>query len=160
MDTMDTLDRMKGCDEMTVKEYLMQVQTGEEQITDQKQYIETLRDSLTSIGGMNLTADKVQTSRADMDKLGTVIAKICEAEEKLKRMEEHHCLLKVQIAEQIHSMDNLLFKKLLNLRYLEWEKHNTMQKVADALCYSLDHTKKLHKDALCAFTEILRPHNT
>ena len=145
---------------MTVKEYLSQVQDLEEDIIDQKHYIETLRESLTSIGGMGMNPDKVQTSGADKDKFATVIAKVIDAEEKLKRMEEKFCLLKVQIAEQIHQMDDLQFKKLLNLRYLEWKEHDTMRKVADAMGYSVDHIKKLHRDALFAFGEMLRQHNT
>lgn len=145
---------------MTVKEYLSQVKDIEEDILDQKHYIETLRESLTSIGGMGLSPDKVQTSGADKDKFATVIAKIVDAEEKLKRMEEKCCLLKVQIAEQIHGMDDLQFKKLLNLRYLEWKQCGTMRKVADAMGYSVDHIKKLHRDALFAFGEMLRQYNT
>lgn len=145
---------------MTVKGYLKQLQTLEERICDQKQYIETLRESLTSIGSGEMSADRVQTSGADKDKFATVIAKVIDAENELKRMEEKHCLLKVQIAEQIHEMDNLQFKKLLKLRYLEWKEHDTMRKVADAMGYSVDHVKRLHRDALLAFGEMLRLRNT
>lgn len=145
---------------MTVKEYLSQVKDLEEDIIDQKHYIETLRESLTSIGGMGLSPDKVQTSGADKDKFATVIAKVVDAEEKLKRMEEKLCLLKVQIAEQIHQMDDLQFKKLLNLRYLEWKQFGTIRLVALEMGYSVDHTKRLHKYAIDAFGEMLRQHNT
>lgn len=145
---------------MTVKEYLSQVKDLEEDILDQKQYIETLNESLTSIGWMGLSPDKVQTSGADKDKFATVIAKVVDAEEKLKRMEEKFCLLKVQIAEQIHQMDDLQLKKLLKLRYLEWKQFGTMKKVALEMGYSVDHAKKLHRDALFAFGEMLRLHNT
>lgn len=145
---------------MTVKEYLSQVKDLEEDIIDQKHYIETLRESLTSIGGMEMNPDKVQTSGADKDKFATVIAKVVDAEEKLKRMEEKLCLLKVQIAEQIHQMDDLQFKKLLNLRYLEWKQFGTIRLVALEMGYSVDHTKRLHKYAIDAFGEMLRQHNT
>lgn len=145
---------------MTVKEYLSQVKDLEEDIIDQKQYIETLRESLTSIGGMGLSPDKVQTSGADKDKFATVISKVVDAEEKLKRMEEKFCLLKVQIAEQIHSMDDLVLKRLLELRYLKWKQYGTIRLVAEAMGYSVDHTKRLHKYAIEAFGEMLRQHNT
>ena len=144
---------------MTVKEYLSQVEDLEKNIFDQKQYIETLRESLTSLGGMNISADKVQTSGADKDKFATVIAKVTDAEEKLKRMEEKFCLLKVQIAEQIHALDDLVLKRLLELRYLKWKQYGTIRKVADAMGYSVDHTKKLHRDAVFAFGEMLRQQN-
>jgi hypothetical protein len=144
---------------MTVKEYLSQVKDLEEDILDQKQYIETLNESLTSIGGMGLSPDKVQTSGADKDKFATVIAKVVDAEEKLKRMEEKFCLLKVQIAEQIHSMDDLQLKKLLELRYLKWKQYGTIRLVALEMGYSVDHTKKLHREAIFAFGEMLRQLN-
>ena len=145
---------------MTVKEYLMQLQTLEKGIADQKEYIETLRESLTSIGGMEMNPDKVQTSGADKDKFAKVIAKIIDAEQKLKDMEQEFGLLKVQIAEQIHDMDDLILKKLLKLRYIDWKDHGTIKKVAVAMGYSVDHTKRLHRDALFAFGEMLRQHNT
>jgi hypothetical protein len=145
---------------MTVKEYLSQVKDLEEDIVDQKEYIETLRESLTSIGGMEMNPDKVQTSGADKDKFANVIAKVIDEDKKLKKMEEKFCLLKVQIAEQIHQMDDLIFKKLLKLRYLEWKQYGTIRKVALEMGYSVDHTKKLHRDALFAFGEMLRQHNT
>ena len=136
---------------MTVKEYLMQLQTLEKGIVDQKEYIETLRESLTSIGGMEMNPDKVQSSGADKDKFAKVIAKIIDAEQKLKETEQEFCLLKVQIAEQIHGMDDLILKKLLKLRYIDWKNHGTIKKVADALGYSYDYTKELHRNALEAF---------
>ena len=144
---------------MTVKEYLSQLQDLEEDIQDQKEYIETLRESLTSIGGMEMNPDKVQTSGADKDKFANVIAKVIDAEEKLQGMEAKHCYLKIQIAEQIHSMDDLVLKKLLKLRYIDWKKFGTIKKVACEMGYSVDHTKKLHRDAVFAFGEMLRQHN-
>ena len=145
---------------MTVKEYLSQVEDLEKNISDQKEYIETLRESLTSIGGMEMNPDKVQTSGADKDKFATVIAKIVDAETKLKDMEQEFGLVKVQIAEQIHWMDDLQLKKLLKLRYIDWKQYGTIRKVADAMGYSVDHTKRLHKYAIEAFGEMLRQLNT
>lgn len=144
---------------MTIKEYLSQLQDIEEKICDQKEYIETLRESLTSIGGMEMNPDKVQSSGADKDKFANVIAKVVDAEQKLKEMEKHFGLLKVQIAEQIHGMDDMILKKLLKLRYIDWKDHGTIKKVAVAMSYSVDHTKKLHRDALYAFGEMLRQLN-
>ena len=142
---------------MTVKEYLSQLQDLEEEICEQQEYIDTLRESLTSIGGLDMNPDKVQTSGADKDKFATVIAKILDAEEKLKKMEEKRCLLKVQIAEQIHQMDDLVLKKLLKLRYIDWKEHNTIMKVSEALGYSYDYTKELHRNALEAFGRMFLP---
>ena len=145
---------------MTIKEYLSQLQDLEEKIDDQKEYIGTLRDSLTSLGGMEMNPDKVQSSGADKDKFANVIAKILDAEDKLKDMEKYFGFLKVQIAEQIHAMDDLVLKKLLKLRYIDWKQYGTIRKVADAMGYSVDHTKRLHKYAIDAFGEMLRQHNT
>ena len=142
---------------MTVKEYLSQVQDLEEDIQDQQEYIDTLRESLTSIVGMEMNPDKVQTSGADKDKFANVVAKIIDAEKKLKQMEEKHCFLKVQIAEQIHGMDDLVLKKLLKLRYLKWKEYDTIKKVADAMGYSYDYTKELHRNALEAFGMMFLP---
>lgn len=145
---------------MTVKEYLSQLQDLEKEIDDQKEYIETLRESLTSIGGMEMNPDKVQTSGADKDKIANVIAKVIDADKKLKEMEKHFALLKVQIAEQIHAMDDLVLKKLLKLRYIDWKQYGTIRKVSVEMGYSVDHTKKLHRDALFAFGQMLRQLNT
>ena len=144
---------------MTVKEYLSQLQDLEERINDQKEYIDTLRESLTSIGGMEMNPDKVQSSGADKDKFANVIAKVIDAEKKLKEMEKKFCLLKVQIAEQIHSMDDLVLKQLLKLRYIDWKEHDTIKKVSVVMGYSVDHTKRLHREALFAFGEMLRQLN-
>ena len=145
---------------MTIKEYLSQLQDLEEKIDDQKEYIATLRDSLTSLGGMEMNPDKVQSSGADKDKFANVIAKILDAEDKLKDMERYFGFLKVQIAEQIHQMEDLVLKKLLKLRYIDWKQYGTIRKVSVAMGYSVDHTKKLHRDALFAFGEMLRQLNT
>lgn len=143
---------------MTVKDYLSQLQDLEENICEQKEYIDTIRSSLTSVGGLEMNPDKVQSSSVCKDKFANVVAKVIDEEEKLKRMEERLCLLKVQIAEQIHQMDNLLLKKLLKLRYLEWKQYGTIRKVADELGYSYDYTKELHRDALSAFGRMFIPH--
>ena len=156
----EQVQEQKGCDRLTVKEYLSQLQDIEEKIEDQKEYIETLRESLTSIGGVGINPDKVQTSGADKDKFANVIAKVLDAEQKLKDMESEFGLLKVQIAEQIHGMDDLVLKKLLKLRYIDWKQFGTIKKVAQAMGYSVDHTKTLHREAIFAFGEMLRQLNT
>ena len=142
---------------MTVKEYLSQLQDLEGKIDDQKEYIETLRESLTSLGGMETNPDKVQTSGADKDKIANVIAKILDAEDALKDMEMYFGFLKVQIAEQIHQMQDLVLKKLLKLRYIDWKQYGTIKKVSDALGYSYDYTKELHREALIAFERMFLP---
>lgn len=144
---------------MTVKDYLMQIQELEEKIDEQKDYIQTLRDSMTLIGGVGMDADKVQSSMVDKNKFENVIIKIVDAEAVLKELEELLGLLKVQIAEQIHMMDDMKLKKVLKLRYIDWKEHDTLQKVAHDMGYSYDHVKVLHREAIDAFGRMLALHN-
>jgi hypothetical protein len=137
----------------------MQIQDLEEKIDEQKDYIQTLRESMGSVGGMNTNPDKVQTSGTDKNKLENIIIKVVDAEAVLKQMQERCALLKVQIAEQIHMMDDLKLKRVLKLRYIDWKEHDTLMKVADEMGYSYDHMKVLHREAIDAFGRMLTLHN-
>lgn len=144
---------------MTVKEYLTQIQDLEEKVIEQKEYVQTLRESLTLIGGGGTDTDKVQSSGTSKSKLEDAIIKIVDAESVLKKMEEHLGLLKIQIAEQIHSMDDLKLNTLLKLRYIDWKKYGNIRLVSDEMGYSYDYTKELHRDALKVFEDMF-PHLT
>lgn len=144
---------------MTVKEYLTQIQDLEEKVIEQKEYIQTLRDSLTLIGGGATDTDRVQSSGTSKSKLEDAIIKIVDAEDVLKYYEEKLCFLKIQIAEQIHQMDDLKLNTLLKLRYIDWKKFGNIRLVSNEMGYSYDYTKELHREALNAFEEMF-PHLT
>lgn len=134
---------------MTVKDYLNQVQEFEEAVVDQRNYIKSLRESLTLMD-YDMTADKVQSSPAG-DQIGKIIATVLAEEDRLKELEGQTCVFRCQVLREIHQMQDMQLKELLTHKYIEWKKYDTLKKVAEKMNYSYDYIKELHQKALYEF---------
>lgn len=90
-------------EEFLRKEYFMQVRNLNDKINEQKKHIDSLRETLYSIGNYNCD-ERVQTSPVQ-DRFAAAFARIQEEEEKLKNMQEDCSLLKFQLLSNIHNID-------------------------------------------------------
>lgn len=55
---------------------------------------------------------------------------------------------KQEIISQIEQIDDTRYVKMLKLRYIDYLR---LDEIADEMCYSIDHAKRLHREALAAF---------
>lgn len=134
---------------MNVKQYLRQLQGFEEKIAEQEEYVQDLRDSLTSVS-VKMDGERVQSSPSG-DGLANAVGKIVDAEAELQELKKKTALFRVQVLEQIHSMDDSVLKQVLLMKYVHWKDYKTMKDVAVKMGYSEDHMKRLHREALLQF---------
>ena len=135
---------------MTAKEHLQTVYSIQQRIKRLNEMREDIRNDLYSLGGIDYSADRVQTS-PEGDRMLKLIARVDEIErdvlDELKELEER----KYNIIKEIECVPNENYKQLLFERYVlceKWEK------------ISLDHdrgirrTFTMHGKALAAFEKI------
>lgn len=128
---------------MTVKEYL-----GQAYRIDQR-----INSKMEQIASLNLLAQKATTVFSDMPgnttrnihRMEDVIIKIVDMESEINADIDSLVDLKKEIAEVIHSVSNLEYQTLLELRYLcfkSWEQ------IAVLMGYNVRHLYRLHDEAL------------
>ncbi len=140
---------------MQVKEYLLQIKDLTEDVKDQENYIQRLKDSL-NIAGIQYDKVRVQTS-PDADKFAYIFARIDEEEDVLADLKEKLIKTKVNIINEIHELENEKYKELLNIVYVDMK---SLGKAAKIMSFSYDYVKELHGEALNAFSRKFPPHTT
>lgn len=135
---------------MTAKQYLKKAKRIDAFIKAKNEELEELRAKSTSVGAVQLTPDKVQTSHSSSDKLANDIINILECEERIKKAIQDYILLKDEINDKIEEIENDDFRLILQLRYLNQKDWET---IAIEMNFSYSHTLSLHKQALDAFEE-------
>lgn len=132
---------------MQAKQYLKKAKRIDSFIRAKEEELEVLRLKASSVGSVNLSADKVQTT-PNPSKLQDNVIAIIECEEKIKKAIADLRKLHTEITEKIDEIENDDFRLILILRYLnlkEWEF------IAVEMNFSYSHTLFLHKQALDAF---------
>jgi len=128
---------------MTAKDYLSQIISINEEISDIQDELQGLRDLRESIS-VTLTVDKIKSSPM-LDRLGELTASILDFENKHSDALARLLNAKKEIEGTIETVEDKRLRRLLRLRYvrgLNWEH------VAGAMCYSMRQAYRLHKDAL------------
>ena len=132
---------------MQAKQYLKKAKRIDSFIRAKEEELEMLRLKASSVGSMNLSADKIQSS-PNPTKLQDDVIAIFECEDKIEKAIQDLRKLHSEITEKIDEIDNDDFRMILILRYLnlkEWEF------IAVEMNFSYSHTLFLHKQALDAF---------
>ena len=120
---------------MDAKQYLMQVSQMKENIQDQEDKIQRLRDTL-DVQGISYDKERVQTS-PDFDKFAKVFAKIEDEQKELDALKERFIDFRLTVIEQIYSLDEVLFRQVLNGKYIDYM---TLKQCAVDMGYSYDYT--------------------
>lgn len=79
------------------------------------------------------------------DKIPNIVGKCLEVEELLKGEIAKHSEIFIEVHNMIQAVEDPTLQTLLNLRYLNFEKWET---IADDMCFSLQHVYYLHAAAL------------
>lgn len=138
---------------MTAKEYLLQIKEQRNDILNQEEYIQRLRDSL-GVAGIRYDKERVQSS-PEPDKFAKIFGQIFEEEEeKLQQMKDNLALTRVKIINQIHQIEDSKHQKVLYIVYVDGKN---LKKAAQTMCFSYDYVKEIHIAALQAFEQKFLP---
>lgn len=130
---------------MTSKHYLKQAYRLNELIQCNKQELADLNELKDSIGAIDYSKDKVQTSSAGDAGFTNIVAKVIELENAINADIERMLSLKLEIRTVINAVNDNDEKLLLKHRYLNflsWED------VCEEMGISLRTAFRIHSDAL------------
>lgn len=130
----------------------MQIKEQRNDILNQEEYIQRLRDSL-DVAGIRYDKERVQSS-PEPDKFAKIFGQIFEEEEKLQQMKDNLALKMVEIINKIHQLED---SKHQNVLYIVYVDGKNLKKAAQAMCFSYDYVKEIHIAALQAFEKKFPP---
>ena len=130
---------------MQTEEYLSQLKNIDNRIKDLMKEADRWFDIATSTGGIDYSADKVQTSPKP-DRIGDLVSKVVDYQERCKRLAADKIELKHTIIEQIRSLSGEeMYYNILYGRYVE---NKSLNRLAVENEYSYRRIKGLHKKAI------------
>ena len=132
---------------MTGQEELEHIQELKKKVLEQEYFIRELESALDGLSGITYDKDKVQTS-VHGDPMLDKICRIEEEQQKLKKITEEWIKWKIKVIRKIHRMKISNLQKLLYVVYIE---EHSLSESADIMCWSYDHTKKQHRNAIREF---------
>lgn len=130
----------------------MQIKEQRNDILNQEEYIQRLRDSL-GVVGIRYDKERMQSS-PEPDKFAKIFGQIFEEEEKLQQMKDDLALKRVEIINQIHQLED---SKHQNVLYIVYVDGKNLKKAAQAMSFSYEYVKEIHIAALQAFEEKFPP---
>lgn len=132
---------------MTAKEYLEQIEILDIKIEQKEEQLESLRATAGGDAAIRYDKLKIQTSTAP-DAMERNVIRIVELEGKIMEDKWKLAHLKDQIVDQIQSLDDSRYIKVLYLRYVKYEK---FEQIALDMSYDYTYTRALHGEALGMF---------
>lgn len=134
---------------MTAKEYLKEIKKLDISI-DQKQIeYETLKGSRTYVGGMDYSAERVQTS-PDGSGFTRISDHLADMQREINdEIDQWHDMRHERIG-QIQQLSKVEYVDILFRRYVQYQ---SLETIASELGFSYNYTCNLHGEALQAFTE-------
>ena len=127
------------------KEYLRQLHRLELCIEQRQEELNRLRE-LIGCHAIDY-GDRVQTSPS-ADSIPNEVIRRAELEADISRKIERFLQLKHKIINEIQSLDNAVYVKILYMRYVEYK---SLDEIAEKMNYSYVHMKRLHGSALNEF---------
>ena len=138
---------------MTEKQYLKQVYKLNEKIKDKQERINYLKSMSTSIGAIDYSKDKIQTSLSADASFTNQIMQIIKVEKELEKDKNRMKELFVEISRTIDQVENVNEMLVLSKRYLfmkSWEQ------IAEEMNYSVRQIHRIHSEALKHVTKCHR----
>ena len=99
------------------KEYLKQVETLDAKIQQKKIELDSLKGNAIGLGAFDYSKEKVQTSASES--ISGKIAKYVDFERELQEDIVRFAELKHKVINQIHSLNNPIYMKILFKKYIE-----------------------------------------
>ncbi len=135
---------------MRAKEYLQQLQRLDTVINQKLKELDDLRAMSTSIGSVDYSKERVQTSMSGEAQFVKVIDKMIELDREISREIDTFIDEKHKIINQIQSLKNADYISLLFKRYVEFKKFET---IACEMNFTYQYVLELHGHALQNFEE-------
>lgn len=128
------------------KEYLKQIETLDAKIQQKKIELDSLKGNAIGLGAFDYSKEKVQTSASES--ISGKIAKYVDFERELQEDIVRFAELKHRVINQIHSLNNPIYMKILFKKYIEYKG---LKEISEELGYSYDHIRRVHGWALLDF---------
>lgn len=144
---------------MKAKEYLRQIKRLDDAIMAKIDLLNTMNEMLTATGGTDFGSERVVSSAGEGMMTDRIIDKV-DLEMEIRKDVEKYIRKKNRIINQVNGMIDTRFQEILTLRYIAMKtedgirKNYTLAEVADIMGYSYDHARRLHGEALMAFTRL------
>lgn len=131
---------------MNAKQYLKQAYRLNELIESNQEELSALRESASSIPGIDYSKDKIQSSKSSGDAgFVNIVAKIIEIEDSINADISKLFALKLQIRTVINAVENPDERLLLHDRYINFY---TWEQVCEKMNVSLRTAHRIHSTAL------------
>lgn len=131
---------------MNAKTYLKKAYRLNEMIKSNQEELSALRESASSIPGIDYSKDKIQSSKSSGDAgFVNIISKIIELEDSINADIIKCINLKDEIRTVINNVQDDDEKLLLRLRYINF---NTWEEISERLSVSVRTVHKIHTTAL------------
>lgn len=142
---------------MTAKEYLLQIRKIDRQLKALLRERKELDIARTYMQSPQIVGDRVQTSPSGDPPWMKYLIKWGELTEKIgERWDELICTKK-DIEDQINTLDDDRYIDVLTKRYIELK---SFEKISVEMHYEYGYTRKIHKRALDAFSQIMTQKGT
>lgn len=135
---------------MQAKQYLKKIKRLDSFVKAKQEELEEIRIRAESIGSIDYSADRIQTS-PNPDKLANSIINLIMQEKKYDEAIQNLYALKAEAEERIECIPNEDYKLLLTLRYLRFK---TFEEIAVEMGFTFQWIHELHKRALIQFEEL------
>ena len=133
---------------VNAKQYLRQAYKLNERIKDKEDRIADLRLSASSVGSIDYSKEKVQSSPSGDAPFVKQTIMIIELEKKLQQDVNKLKRLKVEINQAIDEVEDINCSLLLSKRYIFMR---TWEQIAEEMNYSVMQIHRIHKKALSIF---------
>lgn len=135
---------------MIAKEFLMQVRSRYEEVQEQKEYVDRIRDSL-GVAGIKYNNESCQGS-SDPHSREHLLLKMIEEDKRLKKMNKDYAEFRVSVIDMIHNVSDSRDRKILYRVYIDFK---SLYEVSSEMSYSYEYTRKIHLEALKNFTHTM-----
>lgn len=145
---------------MKAKEYLQRLKRLDTVINQKIKELEELRTMSTSVGGVDYSKERVQTSPSGDAPYVNTVARMIDLDEEINREIDEFADEKHKIINQIQGLKNPDYISLLFKRYVEYK---SLEKICVEMNFSYDYIKHLHGYALRDFEDKIlntTPNNT
>ena len=132
---------------MKPKEYLLQVQKLDEMINERKVEKSELK-KFDGVSAIDYSGDKVQSSPKGDAPFTKSVERIIDLEKEIDEMIDRFVDLKHQIINEIQSLSNDTYMKILFKKYIEYKR---LEVIAVELGYSYQYVRVMHGYALQEF---------
>ena len=136
---------------MSAKEYLSQYRNLNTRVNAKCEQLARLRELSTKVSAGQGGGAPGYVS----DRVGNIVAKICDAEREINAMIDRLIDLKAEIEHTIAAVPDETLRHLLELRYINGK---TFEQIAVDMHYSWRHIIRIHGDALSAVRNVIECH--